>query len=268
MPGYSVLRRARERGVEIVPFCNPYTRLLACEDWPRVALEDAAAYRALFKDEAPDVLVHCGGICDVEKCEADPDWARAINVHSVRALLGELPRETRLVYVSSDHVFGGGEAPFTERSKPSPISVYGRTRVEAESIVSERKDSLVIRFALGIGPSLDGKSGHLDWMRSRTERRLPITIVQDEARSAVWADDLGDRILDLALSEISGLRHIAASRAVSRVELADYLNRRYRIGASFSLARGAERPAPHLGRVRLQTIHIDELAEPLRSVVD
>lgn len=268
MPGYSVLRRARARGLDAVPFCNPYTRLLACEDWPRVALEDAAAARALFKDDAPDALIHCGGICDVEKCEKDPAWARRINVDGVRALLGALPPETRLVYVSSDHVFGGGRGAFTESSEPSPISVYGRTRVEAERLVLTRKGSLVLRFALAIGPSVDGRSGHLDWMRSRVERGLPVTIVRGETRSAVWADELGDRVLDYAASPVTGLRHIAASRAVSRVALADFLNRRYRIGASFSYAHRARRPAPHLGAVRLKSEHADALARPLLSVVD
>lgn len=268
MPGYSVLRCARREGRAVLPFCNPYSRLLQCEDWPRIALEDPGAYRSLFKDEAPDLLIHCGGICDVGKCEEDPEWARRINVESMRHLLSYLPRETRLVYVSSDHVFGGGRAAYTETSAPEPISVYGRTRVEAESLVLARKNVLVVRYALGIGPSLDGRSGHLDWMRSRTERRLPITIVEDEMRSVVWADDLGARILALADSDTVGTRHIAASRAVTRVELADFLNRRYSIGASFSLARRADRSAPHLGRVRLQTIHVDPFAEPLPSVVD
>ena len=268
MPGYSVLRRARTQEREVVAFCNPYSRLLECESWPRIALEDPASYRSLFKDHAPDVLIHCGGICDVGKCEDDPQWAQSINVESVRYLLEYLPQETRLVYVSSDHVFGGGQKAFTESSSPTPISVYGRTRVAAENEVLRRKNTLVLRYALGIGPSVDGRSGHLDWMRSRTERRLPITIVEDESRSAVWADDLGDRILAYADSETVGIRHIAASRSVSRVELADFLNRRFSLGASFSLERGQDRDAPHLGRVRLQTIHIDELAEPLPSVID
>ncbi|PCI38895.1 MAG: hypothetical protein COB53_04115 [Elusimicrobia bacterium] len=268
MPGYSVLRRARKRERDIVPFCNPYSRLIAAETWPRIALEDPAAYRSIFKDRAPDVLIHCGGICDVGKCESDPAWARRINVESIRHLLKYLPQETRLVYVSSDHVFGGGRAAYTEASTPAPISVYGQTRVEAESLVLKRANSIVLRYALGIGPSLDGRSGHLDWMRSRTDRRLPITIVENESRSAVWADDLGDRILEYADSDAVEVRHIAASRAVTRVELADFLNRRFSIGASFAVERRENRPVPHLGRVRLQTIHVDSLAEPLPSVVD
>src|SRR5262249_51257680 len=151
-----------------------------------------------------------------------PEWARKINVGHVRTVLSALPAHTRLVYLSSDHVFGG-DGIYDEESATCPISAYGRTRVDAERLVLGRPGSLVVRVGLPIGPSLNGRTGHLDWLRYRSERNFPMTIVSDEHRSAVLADHLACRVLQLAESSVVGIRHVTATRAVSRIELANHL---------------------------------------------
>ncbi|MFC1679529.1 SDR family oxidoreductase [Elusimicrobiota bacterium] len=264
--GWNLL--SHPRGGGLVPFCNPHARIPACRGWRRFRLEDREAYRALFREETPDAVIHCGGVCDVEKCETDPAWARAVNVEGLEHLLDQIPRETRLVYVSSDHVFGGRPAPYDERSRPAPISVYGEQRAAAERLIRGRRpDALILRYALGIGPSIDGRSGHLDWLRHRNSKGLPMTIVRDEWRSAVWAEDLARRILDYTASEVSGIRHIAAERAVSRIELAESLNSRYGLGIRFLVRSRTQVRPPHLGRVELATTYRDRLARPLPSAL-
>jgi len=251
---------------QIKPFCNIHTPLPACREWDRFNLEDGSATEAIFKKAKPDILIHCAGVCDVEKCEKFPEWARKINVSGIEKVLEVLPEEVRLVYVSSDHVFSGDTGPYDELSKPDPISVYGETRVQAEKLVLSRgKNTLVVRPGLGIGPSIDNRSGTLNWMQYRTRNRLPITIVQDEYRSAVWAKELAERLLVLAESHLTGLRHVAA-KAVSRVELAQFLNEKFEIGAQFRVIQRNQKHTPHLGRVELKTIYKDEYAIPLKSI--
>ncbi len=172
-----------------------------------------------------------------------------------------------MIYVSSDHVFGG-DGVYDEASSPCPISAYGRTRVEAESLVLNRTGSLVIRVGLPIGPSPNGRTGHMDWLRYRIGRSLPITIVHDEYRSVVWATDLALRVMQLARSAETGIRHVTAARAVSRVELANYLLSECRISANFTRESRHERSAPHIGRVELATVYHGELFRPLPSVLD
>ena len=206
----------------VMPFTSPGHSSPAVQDWPSLNLDDPEWVKALFDQYQPDVLLYCHAVCDVPKCEADPDWAYGINVHHPHQTIMALPDCTRLVYVSSDHVFGG-DGIYDEHSPPCPISVYGRTRVEAEHLVLNRPGSLVIRVGLPIGSSPNGRTGHLDWLRYRTQQDLPITIVEDEHRSVVWAEDCALRVMQLAESMETGIRHIPATRGVSRVELANYL---------------------------------------------
>ena len=251
----------------ILPFISPGNAAPTVSQWPALKLEDPAWIESRFAQHDPDLLIYCHAICDVAKCETNPEWAYELNVQHVKRVLTALPEHTRLVYVSSDHVFGG-DGVYTETSPVGPISVYGRTRVEAEQLVLRRNRALVIRTGLAIGRSPDGQTGHLDWLRYRTQRNLPMTIVADEHRSAVWVADLSTRVMDLAESDETGIRHVPATRCVSRVELADHLMHLLGQVPRFQVTRRHQRPVPHIGRVELASCYDDGLGCALPSVMD
>jgi dTDP-4-dehydrorhamnose reductase len=266
MLGWSIVRSGGLS--ELTGFCNGFTRTMPPGIDRGIHLDDERAVHQLFAEERPRLIIHCAGICDVEKCEGSPEFAFSVNVGGMRILLEHAPAETRIVYCSSDHVFSGDTGPYHEDSPTDPITVYGRTRVAAEQLLLRRPNSLVVRSGPWIGPSATGRNGHLDWLRYRHQRGLPMTVVADELRSAVWAEDAALRVAALARSEITGIRHITATRPVARPELARFLDEQFQIGATFELQSRHDRRAPHLGRVELVTRHEDELSAPLRSVVD
>ncbi|MBA2545026.1 MAG: sugar nucleotide-binding protein [Deltaproteobacteria bacterium] len=264
MLGWSIWQA---RGGEVEAFCNGNTRELPDGIAGGLHLDDELAVSLLFKHRRPSLIIHCAGVCDVEVCERSPEFAESVNVLGTRNLLAYAPAETRIVYCSSDHVFGGDAGPYFEDSPPAPISVYGRTRVAAEQLVLARPNSLVIRSGLWIGPSATGRIGHLDWLRHRHGRGLPMTVVSDEVRSVVWAEDAGRRVWELARAGVTGARHITATRAVARPEIAAFVNRHFEIGATFGVEPRRARRTPHLGNVELATRHTGHLAQPLPAVV-
>jgi dTDP-4-dehydrorhamnose reductase len=251
----------------IMPFISPGNISRAVSHWPPLQLGNPDWPEHIFAQCKSNILVYCHAVCDIPKCEADPDWANEINVLQLRRVIEALPETTRLVYVSSDHVFGG-DGEYDEHSHLCPLSVYGRTRVDAEKLVLERHQSLVIRTGLAIGASPNGRTGHLDWLRYRTRHNLPITIVEDEYRSVVWVTDLSKRVMKLAQSTETGIRHVSATRAVSRVELANYLMSFLGELPTFRCESRHQRPTPHLGRVELTSAYEDTFSRPLASVLD
>jgi dTDP-4-dehydrorhamnose reductase len=205
-------------------------------------------------------------VCDVENCEQSPEFAHAVNVEAMRILIEHAPATARIVYCSSDHVFSGDTGPYQEDSPTDPISVYGKTRVAAEQLMLGRGNTLIVRSGPWIGPSSTGRNGHLDWLRYRSGRGLAMTVISDEARSVVWAEDATRRVWDLARSSITGVRHLIATRTQSRPELAAFLVDKFAIPAQFEQKPRTSRPVPHLGRVELRTMFDDELAAPLPAV--
>ena len=251
----------------MLPFGSPGNKAKSVRQWPALQLCDVSWITKVFEQTQSKTLLYCHAICDVPKCEADPNWAYEMNVHQLDRAIKSLPESIRLVYVSSDHVFGG-DGVYTEESCPYPISIYGKTRVDAEHLVLKRPGSLVVRAGLGIGSSPDGRTGHLDWLRYRSQQKLPITIIQDEHRSVVWQRDLAIRIMQLAQSGEMGISHVPATRAVSRVDLANYLIHKFQIPATFKIETCRQQLYPHLGRVELRSVYKGDLFKSLDSVLD
>lgn len=263
MLGWSIWR-ARP---SVAAYCNTATRKFPAGVAGGIDLDDEPAVAELFARVRPSLIIQCAGVCDVENCEGSPEFAWAVNVEAMRHLIAHAPPEARIVYCSSDHVFSGDTGPYGEDSPTDPLSVYGKTRVAAERLMASRPNTLIVRSGPWIGPSASGKNGHLDWLRYRHGRGLPMTVVADEARSVVWAEDAAERLWALAGSELTGIRHLVAARTVSRPELATYLNERFAIGASFGVERRSDKRSPHPGHVELVTVHRDALAQPLPAVV-
>ena len=262
--GYSIANLFPET---VLPFVTRANRAKIIRRWPVLNLEDPAWPATVFEQHQPDLFIQCHAVCDVPRCEVAPDWAREVNIVYLKRVLDALPDKTRLVYVSSDHVFGG-DGVYDEDSRPCPISVYGRTRVEAEAMVLARPGSLVIRVGLAIGPSPNGRTGHWDWLRYRIGKNLPVTIVHDEYRSVVWAYDLALRVMRMAESGAAGIRHVSATRVISRIELANHLLTLFGEPARYESESRHQRSAPHLGHVELASIHSGELYQPLQCVLD
>ena len=262
--GFDISRRFPTTVIPFIPSENTVHRI---SGWPVLQLENLAWIKAITRQFNSNLLVYCHAVCDVEKCEENIDWAYEVNVEHVKRVIDVLPKGMRLVYVSSDHVFGG-DGVYTEKSAVLPISVYGRTRVEAESLILEREGSLVIRHGLVIGASPNNRAGHLDWLRYRAEHNLPITIVRDEYRSAVLASDLSDRIINLAKSNKTGIYHIPATRCISRLSLANYLMYLLEASSQFQVISRHQKTIPHLGFVELATCHNDLFSRALESVRD
>lgn len=262
--GYSIAKLFPET---VLPFVTRANRAKVLRQWPVLNLEDPAWPATVFEQYQPDTFIQCHAVCDVPRCEAAPDWAREVNIVYLKRALDALPNKTRLVYVSSDHVFGG-DGVYDEESLPCPISVYGRTRVEAEEMVLSRPGSLVIRVGLPIGPSPNGRTGHWDWLRYRIGKKLPVTIVHDEYRSVVWAHDLALRVMQMAESCETGIRHVSATRAISRIDLANHLLTIFGEPANFQRESRYERATPHLGRVELASRFHGEFSRPLECVLD
>ncbi len=249
----------------IAAYCNRNTRHPPPGVVGGIDLDDEPAVASLFARVRPDLIIQCAGVCDVESCEKSPEFAWAVNVDAMRILLAHAPPEARIVYCSSDHVFSGDTGPYDETSPTDPLSVYGQTRVAAERLMLARANTVIVRSGPWIGPSASGKTGHLDWLRSRHARGLPMTIVADETRCVVWAEEAARRVWEIADSTVTGIRHLVAP-PISRPELARSLIERFAIGAHFETQLRRDKRAPHPGRIELRTVHGDALAAPLTLV--
>jgi dTDP-4-dehydrorhamnose reductase len=106
-------------------------------------ITSAAAVAATIAAAAPDLVINAAAYTAVDKAEAEPEAARRINADAVANLAAHAPR---LVHVSTDFVFDGSASqPIAPETPPSPVSVYGATKLAGE--IAAGPDALIIRTA-------------------------------------------------------------------------------------------------------------------------
>lgn len=101
-----------------------------------------------------DVLIPLAALVGAPACDRDPALATSLNVGAVRTLCGLASPEQRIIFPVTNSGYGIGDASAcTEESPLRPVSLYGRTKVEAEGIVLQRENSVSFRLATVFGAS-------------------------------------------------------------------------------------------------------------------
>ena len=93
--------------------------------------------RRVVREYRPAIIVNPAAYTAVDKAEAEPDLAHAINAIAPGVLADEAKKVgALLVHYSTDYVFDGRkEEAYDEEDRPNPRSVYGRTKLAGEEAV-------------------------------------------------------------------------------------------------------------------------------------
>jgi nucleoside-diphosphate-sugar epimerase len=124
---------------------------------------DFAIVRGDARDEAlvthlareADVVIPLAALVGAPLCARDPDGAVAINRNAIVALLKTLSKDQWVLYPNTNSGYGIGQTgkACTEETPLRPISVYGRSKSEAEAAVLDFGSSVVFRLATVFGMS-------------------------------------------------------------------------------------------------------------------
>lgn len=229
VPGYNAFHYFRnrypgqvkgERREDQWPLSGP--DILGCD------LDDERGMDQLFETYGFRSILSCGGSCKLKSCEMDPARAHRVNVKSVQNILRVIRgTDVRLIHTSIDLVYAGREeGGYVETDPTDPVTVYGKTMVEAEELIlTERPDATILRISLPMGISFNGHAGAIDWIQSRFKKNKPATLYFDEVRTPTYTDCLNRLYERLLIDPRPGLFHAGGSRRLSLYEIAQIVNR-------------------------------------------
>jgi nucleoside-diphosphate-sugar epimerase len=105
--------------------------------------------------KAADVVIPLAAMVGAPLCDRDKTAAVTVNRDAVQTLCKLLSKEQRLLMPITNSGYGIGQPgkPVTEKDPLKPLSLYGRTKVEAEAIALERDNSISFRLATVFGMS-------------------------------------------------------------------------------------------------------------------
>lgn len=227
--GYNAFAHFRRK------FGNQVIGLRPVKNWPLSGdqivgcdIEDENRFKELVERYEIRSILNCGGSCALKACELDPEMAERVNVHGVRSLLKAIDRtDINLLHLSIDLVYSGtGSGDHVETDEPDPVTVYGRTMVDAERLIQEtRPDSCILRISLPMGISFNGHAGAIDWIQSRFAKDKPATLYFDEIRTPTYVECLNETIEEVFARNLSGLFHAGGQNKLSLYEIAQIVNR-------------------------------------------
>ena len=102
-----------------------------------------------------DLVMPLAAMVGAPLCDKDQIGATSLNRDAVVDIMKRVSRDQQVIYPTSNSGYGIGEgnAYCTEESPLRPVSLYGRTKVDAESAVLETGRGISLRLATVFGMS-------------------------------------------------------------------------------------------------------------------
>jgi len=95
----------------------------------------------------PDVIFNAAAMANIEQCASAPELSYLINANLPEWIsIYSSNNNCKLVHFSTDAVYGQVGSRFTELETPNPKSIYGKSKLEGEFLVSSKdRNALILR---------------------------------------------------------------------------------------------------------------------------
>jgi dTDP-4-dehydrorhamnose reductase len=193
-------------------------------------LLNPALVRRAIRDVRPDIIVNAAAYTAVDQAEKEQTQARALNVDAPALMAEEAKRiGATLVHYSTDYVFDGSrDRPYVETDQPSPLNVYGKTKLAGEEAIrAVGVPHLILRTAWVYGAR--GRNFLLTILRLATERE-ELRVVHDQFGAPTWCREIAKATRALLvqltqqgqdnISKFGGTYHLTAAGKTSWFEFA------------------------------------------------
>jgi dTDP-4-dehydrorhamnose reductase len=218
-------------------------------------LRDATFRRAALAAAAPEVLIHCAAMIDVDACETDTAAAYEMNGAVTGALARLAGPECLFVYITTDSLFRGDRPFAAENDRPCPRTVYARSKLHGEWETELATDHHLIVRTNFYGWSSGRTKTFGEWLHDALEGRECITLFDDAFFTPTYVVDLVRNIEALVAGGRRGIFHVCGRDRVSKYEFGAELARQ--AGFSMSAVRRGSIDAAGLAASRPKDMSLD-----------
>jgi len=208
-------------------------------------LLDEAFVDSLFSDIKPDLVINTVSLANVDLCEEDPELAYELTVRTAKNVAQAAKRNgSRLIYISTDHLFEGDKPMYSEDDMPAPVNVYGKMKVEAELISRQIHSNTVIVRTNFFGWSHSYHTQTFgEWLYNSLNKKIPINLYTDYYFTPIEVTYLAEALESLALSDFTGIINVAGSQRCSK----------YEFGITMSEIFSLDPSVIHSGKIEINT---------------
>lgn len=186
---------------------------------------DAINFDAVIRTLAsiqPSIIINCIGIIKQLPMASDPLTAITLNAQLPhRISLITRNANARMIHISTDCVFDGKKGMYMENDLPTPIDLYGQTKLLGEVSYPH---CVTLRTSI-IGHELKGKYGLIEWFLGQTRK---VRGYKNAIYSGFPTIELARIISDYVLPNpnLSGVYHVS-SPPISKFDLLNIVAEQY-----------------------------------------
>ncbi len=247
--GQKVVDLCQEKGLDFLASSSGENRYSACPaaKYATLDITDESNIQSVFESYKPTHVIHTAAMTNVDACEQQPEACDLINRQAVYMLAKACQSyNAHFQLLSTDFVFDGEAGPYKETDTPNPLSVYARSKFEAERLLTEIKalNYSIVRTIIvyGQGEQLS-RSNLILWAKEALSTGQPLNIVDDQFRAPTWAADLALACVRICELDQTGIFHISGPETLSIYDIV------LRVAAYYQL------PTTQLTRLKSDTLN-------------
>ena len=193
-------------------------------------LQNPEEVRILLDRVQPDVMIHTA-------CSEQGKGIEAILPAAGLLAMQSVERNIRFIHLSTDQVFDGTSAPYTEESPTNPINPYGHAKAQAEELIrSLNPKATIVRTSLLYDLRTPDRQTTRLIQSTKTGERFRLFI--DELRCPIWVENLVDVLLEVATKEMPGIVHLGGPESLNRWDLGVGLLQHFGITQTSNIQKG------------------------------
>lgn len=210
MAGHVVATALREEGYEVATLSG---KNKLYDETHLVDVTEKNVFEKFINNENFDVVVNCIGLL-VNQSESRKDLAVYLNSYLPHFLENTyLSSKTKVIHLSTDCVFSGNNAPYSENSAYDGDLFYDRTKALGE--LKNDKD-LTFRMSI-IGPDINKSGvGLFNWFYAQSG---DISGYSRAIWSGITTIELAKGISNAIRQNLTGIYHLVPSASISKFDL-------------------------------------------------
>lgn len=156
----------------------------------------------LLKDT--DAVIHLAAMLGVDDCRLHPDQVIKVNYENTKTFIDECieHKVKRFIFTSSSEIYGNSKIiPYREDSFPTPVSVYGKSKVMIEEYLKKVQKKSLLKVGIARLFNVYGFNQRMTFvvplMLDAAFRNKPLSIFGDgkQVRCFTFVDDAAEALV-------------------------------------------------------------------------
>ena len=208
----------------------------------------------------PDIVVHCAALSNVDYCEEHKKEAELQNVKSTSHLASWTKKNNKkLIFISTDYVYGGEESDYDEESNTSPVNLYGKTKLDAENMVRRLDNFAILRTSTVFGYDKGSKNFLMQLLFTTSPRKIPI----DQISNPTNVDILIEYIKKIIEKNVKGIFVATGPESMSRLEFANLIAEIFKLDKKLLIAAKTN----ELGQIARRPLNNGTNSQKIRAIL-